>query len=369
MTSSSVWPYDVLTQASISLPEKLTRRSPYELTCLLLCPLLPKKDADDTLGLLVEITGIIGKELACKIKCLRADLLASPGVIHNEIWEMIRTSDVIVVDVTGFNPNVIYEFGVVAASRKKEHIIVIKNDDVKEGISYFDFSPVRQLRYSKDVIGDRDFHSRLYHSLMTAFTSAPFEIAGEDVSLPFPIEVNFEEEKRDVKWLISPPITHRVLKDGYLEFGSLYIYKNSWMSVGSKEFSNVKVSTQIRFVQPLQPLNWIGIAVRSSHYHANFGYILYVGTNGHVTYTRPLNDKGKYENVDIGKIKEFTEKNQHEFLSFEISIDDHNLNMKVNELKKVVPMATLPHVFHSGHVLVQTCKSRVGIRSLMAEEI
>jgi hypothetical protein len=139
--------------------------------------------------------------------------------------------------------------------------------------------------------------------------------------------------------------------------------------VGNQKFQNVRVTANMKFVTTPQCPSWIGIAVRSSHYFANYGYLLYAGTDGHIKYTEPKNEVGVYVDKDIGEIPPHNSLNENQFLSFEIRVDDNNLTMEVNKVRKVLPLADLPYVIKSGHILLQTCKTRVGIQSLKIESL
>src|SRR4051812_22114390 len=48
----------------------------------------------------------------------RADDLYRPSAIVNDIWGFVRSSKVLLADLTGKNPNVFYELGLAHASQK-----------------------------------------------------------------------------------------------------------------------------------------------------------------------------------------------------------------------------------------------------------
>lgn len=79
---------------------------------------------------------------------LRADEIMLPGNIIKDIVGRISTSDVIIADLTGRNPNVFYELGVAHALRR--HVIMICGnlDDVP-----FDLKPYRILPYLNNYSG------------------------------------------------------------------------------------------------------------------------------------------------------------------------------------------------------------------------
>jgi hypothetical protein len=76
------------------------------------------------------------------IKLYRADDIADPGKITDQIERAIETASVVVADITGLNPNVMWELGYASAYRKP---LVILNQDPEA--SPFDLKPVRQVSY------------------------------------------------------------------------------------------------------------------------------------------------------------------------------------------------------------------------------
>jgi hypothetical protein len=84
----------------------------------------------------------------------------SAGVIHPEIWQDIRTADLVIADITGRNGNVMLELGVASAWLDKERVIIIREDDPGEGW-LFDINPARQIAYTRSPSGFASLMSRL----------------------------------------------------------------------------------------------------------------------------------------------------------------------------------------------------------------
>jgi hypothetical protein len=78
-----------------------------------------------------------------RLGCQRADEMTRTGSITEQIVEAIRQADVLIADVTGSNPNVMYELGYADALGKP---VVLLNQDV--GASPFDIKVVRQIDYT-----------------------------------------------------------------------------------------------------------------------------------------------------------------------------------------------------------------------------
>jgi hypothetical protein len=88
-------------------------------------------------------------EPVCKEKgyrVLRADKMATTGIITMEIVEQILTADIVVADLTGGNPNVFYELAARHAFEKPAIQMIMKDEKIP-----FDVSVVRTILYSYDV--------------------------------------------------------------------------------------------------------------------------------------------------------------------------------------------------------------------------
>ncbi|MFO0835866.1 MAG: nucleoside 2-deoxyribosyltransferase [Phycisphaerales bacterium] len=78
------------------------------------------------------------------VRCRRADEIAEPGRITDQIIRCIRDADVVIADLTGSNPNVMYELGYAHALNKPS---IILNQTVKD--SPFDVKDMRQIVYDR----------------------------------------------------------------------------------------------------------------------------------------------------------------------------------------------------------------------------
>jgi hypothetical protein len=74
---------------------------------------------------------------------LRADDIAEPGRITDQIINAIDTANVIIADLTGNNPNVMFELGYADAAHKR---IILLNQDLNA--TPFDIKDWRQISYS-----------------------------------------------------------------------------------------------------------------------------------------------------------------------------------------------------------------------------
>lgn len=89
---------------------------------------------------------------------IRADLLTG-DIILDDIIKMIIEADIVVADLTGFNPNVMYELGIRQAIKGKT-ICIIKDENLE--CLPFDIMQLRTIPYKFDSIaGVDDFRNQL----------------------------------------------------------------------------------------------------------------------------------------------------------------------------------------------------------------
>tara|TARA_R110001592_G_scaffold79194_1_gene237198 strand:+ start:611 stop:1669 length:1059 start_codon:yes stop_codon:yes gene_type:complete len=89
------------------------------------------------------------------IQCLRADNLSGP-IIMEDIWVKINQSAFVIADVTGRNPNVMYEMGIVHTIGKPCILLTQEIDSIP-----FDFSHLRHHDYKDNVEGFREMGDKL----------------------------------------------------------------------------------------------------------------------------------------------------------------------------------------------------------------
>jgi len=79
------------------------------------------------------------------IKCIRADEIFSKAQVTHDIWTQIRKCRFVIAELTGKNPNVLYELGLSHALGKPTIIITSNEDDVP-----FDLKALRYLYYDRN---------------------------------------------------------------------------------------------------------------------------------------------------------------------------------------------------------------------------
>lgn len=141
-----------------------------ELRLFTLMPFLD--DFDDVYLVVRDSVGLSAEQLRTPIRCLRADEIGKPGKITDQILAEIRECDAVVADLTGNNPNVMYELGWAHALEKP---VIILNQDIHQ--TAFDVKDFRQIIYDRQKLV-KDCRPRLVSALCDVFAA----LDGDDSS-------------------------------------------------------------------------------------------------------------------------------------------------------------------------------------------
>jgi hypothetical protein len=99
----------------------------------------------------------------------RADEIAEPGQITDQIKEAIARASVVIADITNVNPNVMWELGF--ADGKNRPIVILNQDP---GSSPFDMADRRQVAYHASPT-DADEANLVRHLVEALKTAAAME--------------------------------------------------------------------------------------------------------------------------------------------------------------------------------------------------
>src|SRR5215472_13179804 len=86
-------------------------------TCFVIAPIGPK-DSDIRKRSDQVLKHIFKKALAEKFEVIRGDNIDEPGMITLQVLRAVQESDLVIADLTGHNPNVLYELAVRHAMEK-----------------------------------------------------------------------------------------------------------------------------------------------------------------------------------------------------------------------------------------------------------
>ena len=97
------------------------------------------------------------------LQCIRADNLTGQIIIE-DIWTKINQCGIIVAEVTGRNPNVMYELGIVHTIGKPTILITQQIQDIP-----FDFAHLRHYPYEDNIDGFRELSDTLREVAIQVF--------------------------------------------------------------------------------------------------------------------------------------------------------------------------------------------------------
>jgi hypothetical protein len=359
--STSVWPADYFKE-----PREIDRKHANHLVVFLISPFEPEAKYNEVLAFCRSVCSEIGQMIGAEVECIRADSPSTPNVIHQDIWNYLRLSDAVIADVSDKNGNVMLELGVAASYRDKSNVIVIQNLKT-EGSFLFDISPARHLIYPRKLSDALEFRNKLRSALLFSLTPAPY-VPQDMPAIELPLHLQLMRSK-NCTYLLSPSNSHRRLLSDGLEFGSFYVYRYSWLTIGQEHFSNVSVRARMRFTA-LKPdidigKGWIGIMLRSQHFFAEGGHLIYVVSDGTVRLTQPINEFNKEQtDLFLGQIQEFK---LHDWIYFDILFDEHALSGSVGGVEFNIHVTDMPFNYNAGLIRFQTYLSRACINNLQVE--
>jgi hypothetical protein len=94
---------------------------------------------------------------------IRADELYGSKPIMEDILNRIESSEIVVADLTGRNPNVFYELGIAHCRKENDNLIIITQelDDVP-----FDLKPYRIIKYQPTISGAKALKKQLKNTIL-----------------------------------------------------------------------------------------------------------------------------------------------------------------------------------------------------------
>ena len=134
---------------------------------------------DDVYHIIRDAVESVRNATSGTIDCYRADDIDEPGKISDQVLNAIRSSDLVIAELTGSNPNVMYELGFAHALEKPA---IILNQAVHN--SPFDVKDFRQITYDRSRLL-KDCRPSLIASITTVFQkSAPIPPADAALGTP-----------------------------------------------------------------------------------------------------------------------------------------------------------------------------------------
>jgi hypothetical protein len=360
---SQIWPHDVH-QNSLKAAQNPIR--PFK--TLLLMPF--ESRFDDVAKIIHDTVEQVAKSETFgsyfsmpRAEIKRIDWITSSGVIQNEIWLEIASADLVFCDITGYNPNVMVEAGVCAAWKRISQLVFIKDKFFKQ-VSAFDIAPIRYTEYEMTSNGVSTFASAIAGLTREALLSFP-DSEGTAPNIPSPLDLRFRGN-HDSPMLYTPPYSHRRVANGDFEFGSTF-FSHSWASLGKEKYLNFSLDFEAKFVPPTRSDGFIGVAVHSQHFFANFSNVIYLKADGQIIITLPHDNPPKYyEDKNLRGPTDIDTSVLHQFRivyakdKLKVTIDDFSWDSPISDLKKQLG---------AGLIRFQAWNSRMAINNLQFRAI
>jgi hypothetical protein len=267
------------------------------------------------------------------------------------------------------NGNVLLELGVAAAIRPQSSVLILRDDEdqAEGGKILFDIAPTRHFIYQRSLNGVQEFASRFMEALLHVLTPAPYIPSNYSrIRPPFKFDLKRGGDRVE---LLSPPSAHRRSTAEGLEFGSFYVFPNSWLTVGDEDYANVSVTARLKFSEHHPRIGttdgWIGVSLCSPHYFANYNHLVFVKPDGSLWYGEPQNEmESKYESW--GHLPDFTTSTP---IEISVSLNSETLTMRVNGISRCISVAEMPFRRQAGKVRLQTHLCRAILEYLQVDEL
>ena len=91
-------------------------------------------------------------------------------MIVEEVYEAISNARIIIVDITGYNPSVMYELGI--AHAKKKPTIIIMQEVQRDTYVPFDIAHIRRIQYTDTAAGGKKLERDLNITLKSALAES-----------------------------------------------------------------------------------------------------------------------------------------------------------------------------------------------------
>jgi len=299
-------------------------------------------------------------------KIERLDWVDSAGAIQNQIWTRIAEADLVFVDITGQNPNVMFEAGVCAAQKDLDQVIFLK-DELHKLEPPFDIAPFRYVGYTLTSEGVPRFERKLATVIQDVLVRFP-DRQGSAPEFEPPLAVDFGDN-RDSPILYTPPYAHRRVVDGRLEFGSTWSFAHSWASVGKKAFDNFDLNFTARAVNPTADPggSYIGVGVRSQHFWANYGHVFYLNSAGAVIITEP--DEQPPQFYTDNELRSATPTDLTADHDFRVRWDPVFLTVEVDDFQHRFAIAEMKKTLGPGLIRLQSFRTWMSISHLRVDPV
>ena len=230
-------------------------------TCFVIAPIGPpdsdiRKYSDKVLNFVIKL-----QLTPLGYKVIRADEISEPGSINAQIIRQLINADVVLADLTGQNPNVMYELAIRHVIRKPVILIAKKGeilpfDIINERTIIFDITDIADVEQAKKCLVDQ------VHAIeKNKFTESPFSIT-ESVLIPTHQQASVDnrlltisDDVRYIKGILKikmDSFTTATMKNAGQDWQSDVTIKEQWMKIrieyptlsNRMESTNLEISTE-----------------------------------------------------------------------------------------------------------------------------
>jgi hypothetical protein len=230
--------------------------------------------------------------------------------------------------------------------------------------------------------GIKKLYSDINEHTLNALIGHP-DIQGDAPKTNLPLEINFKGN-HDNQIIYTPYLSHRCIRNEVLEFGSVTSYPNSWASVGKELYDNYMLKFDAKFINPYaksfkdkyfckRSEFFIGVGLRSHHYYAGYGHILYLRGDGNIilsTPKAPTENGSGWEDITLRKS---TRTNLNAFHKFKIVFINDSIDIMVDDFKKTIKRGyrknDMKKVFSTGLIRFQAYFCWMGVKRVSITKV
>lgn len=353
---SLIWPLDVKNALQAAPSEDIR---PFK--CLLL---MPFEDRFNTVAdLLRQVVEFVNDKFRMPLPQIeRLDWVTSSNVIQQEIWQKVLEADLVFCDITGLNPNVMFELGVSAAWKDITRVILLKERSAEQGPA-FDIAPIRYTDYDLTYPAVDLFRDKVRRLVEAALISYPDGL-GAAAKISYPLAIEFSSGRDDPR-IYTPPFAHRRVIDGALEFGSIFSYPDSWASLGKERILNFKLNFRAKFSHPSGEAPKIGLAVRSQHYFANYGHNISLMGDGSIWITKPSEEPPNF--YEDERVRDATPIDHGAFVDFSVEFTEELYRFSIGAFSHTMQVRDMKKQFGAGLIRFHAARSWMAISSINLE--
>jgi len=190
---------------------------------------------------------------SCGLKIIRADEIFSPNPVFDDILASLEQAIIVIVDISGHNPNCFYELGV-AHTLKPSRTIMITHDDYDK--SPFDVAHFRIIKYQNTITGKTDYDTALRKTIQSIQSGIPELYADE---FNFIMKVLIGAGKEHHIWILQAiALATRPIRASENTHVEGICPRDTWQSPGTSEGGPV-----IEYIKPFHETGYVILAGES----------------------------------------------------------------------------------------------------------